>query len=158
MHRPFGHEAFYRGASLVPLILPALVYVVVASLPNRPIDVDRLPLPLRALVGVSAYLWSSLLIAEWPYAVFALGSLILLRHRTELAYHRFVWCSPLVFAAFLSVWLGLSSLSTPGPKDLMSLVGAPLYWSSHAVVLGYCYVILVQLLRKGFSHHFRPAA
>src|SRR6185503_3870701 len=112
----FSHETFYRGASLLPLALPATLYLVLSFLPDKPIDVNRLPLPLQGLVGAGAYLWSSLLVAGWPYAVFAVGSLALLRHRTELAYRRYAWCSPLLFAAFLSLWLGVTFLQTPGPK------------------------------------------
>jgi hypothetical protein len=127
--------SYYRGALVLPLLLPAL------TLPVSLLDV-RVPDGL----GVVAFLlYWSLLIGGIPYVLFAAGFLLWSRGRSDGEVRRAILLSPLSYAAVLMVcvvgFFAVDSSAFWNDVDDVGTLGVV------AVLFGYAYVLLAELGR-----------
>lgn len=127
-------QSYYRGALLLPLVVPALFSALLLL-------GDRLP---PGLAGITFLLYWSLLIGGIPYLVFAGGFLLWARGRSEREVRRGILLSPLVYAPLLMICLfgfvAVDGTLGNGAQGLWML-------GAFGVLFGYGYVLLAELGR-----------
>lgn len=130
-------QNYYRWALLLPLVVPG-VFSVLALVPE-----SRVPAPLGLLLMLLFY---SVFLGGIPYVVFVLGFLAWSRGRNAASMRRAIHVSPLVYAGVLSFCL-LIYAAWSGDLLHASTGGTLALFASCALVFGYGYVLLAELLR-----------
>lgn len=128
---------YYQFSILLPLVVPAVVVgplIVLEELTGLRLGRLLPGVDLAALI-----LMGSVILAGLPYALFAIGALLLLRGRDAHAYRRFAVAAPVVFGVVFFLWniVAAAVEGTPPPSEsLPSLGGLALL----VLPLGYLYV------------------
>lgn len=123
-----GYKNFYRGALVLPLMLPALLLLVGSG-------------------AVPAILLLSLWFAGAPYLIFALLTFVWIsRTQSRERLCSIMWMAPLVFLPFsVTGWLLHQWLERTSNPDLVVSAAELLPIAVFTILIGYAYVLLVQV-------------
>ena len=141
MRHDLTPERFYKLAVLVPVGVPAILAPAWFGISG--------PEPFAKWLGLFAYFsfWT-VLVGGLPYVVFAAFVLWRFWRKPAVAYRRFSYVVPLVFAPFLTVCIFVGSLLS-GPFTPIDKLTVAATFGAIAVPVGYVYVLLIHLVRLG---------
>jgi hypothetical protein len=137
MSRGMSIYTIYRVSIWLPILVPAVLIAVAKTF--------DLPLSAGVLWEVLAY---SLLYGGVPYAVLAVWATWWVGRRPEAAIRRLMFRAPLLMVVvfvLVALTVGLA-VGAPGPFAAVSVLGSIII-----IPLGYAYVGLAVLLRRGFG-------
>ncbi len=128
---------FYQLTLLLPLVVPAVLWLVPVEILDR---VDHHALVLGPLI-------ESLPIAGAPYAVFAIGMVAWLQRTPNDAMQRLSVTAPLLFLVVFVVWCAVRVGLQRGAID-GGFIRSVAFFGVFVLLVGYFYVAIVEVMRR----------
>ncbi|WP_420129349.1 hypothetical protein [Longimicrobium sp.] len=134
-------KTYYRWALLLPLLVPALAWLLQGLLPG-------------SAAAMAYLLFMSVVIGGVPYLLFAIGFLLWMRGASDARVHRGILLAPLTYTVVLVICLTLFLLVDGTLSNSSDSLGT---FVGFALVFGYGYVALAELGRALLRPGTAPA-
>ncbi|HEY4100969.1 MAG TPA: hypothetical protein VGM20_08850 [Gemmatimonadales bacterium] len=121
---------YYRASLFLPMLTPVLAWVE----------------PVRVMAPKLAMTLGASLMLMLPYLMFALLLSTWMTGKTQAAVRRAMYYAPVLLIPFVGLWFLLIAL-VAGPRNVFSVIPTLLWLTPITLIIGYCYVLPVVLIR-----------